>query len=414
MPLATSIMRSLTRLIQARFNVTPSSWHIRSHQGEPGNELVDALAGDAARNGGTHDVKGFLETTLDAAFVSAMEWTWMLFEQSYRPLWESHCIGIPRQPGTTPGTRVMPDKPQSVGTDAPSSSRATFSLSLGTCNVLTLKSAECKNWGLDGVARQDCILEQFHAQQVNILALQETRLRKLYRTNDPRFVLVKSAASDRGCYGIVLGLSKKNPHGWKQSASHRKAEPIYFHESHVSVIATEPRILIIRLKTPVLRCIVIAAHAPHTGHADDEVSAWWQHVSTLIPPRYNEWPRILLCDANARLGSVATQQVGNYQAETETAKSDFFRTFLCEQGLWLPSTFEAYQKGPGGTWCHTNGSWLRGDYIGVPVQWAFTDCHAFVSEQIDVSTVKEDHRAAIVQFNGPCQDPRLPQWSGAS
>ena len=204
-------MRSLNRLIRARFGITPGSWHIHSHQGEPGNELVDALAADAARNGGTHDVTEFIKAILAPEFVNAMEWTWMLFEQCYRPLWENHCICIPRQPCTSPEVTVMPDKSKLLSTDEACVCKATFSLTIGTCNVLTLKSAECRQWGIDGVARQDCILEQFHEQQINILALQETRLRKLYRTNDPRFVLVKSAASERGCYGICNWTQQKDP-----------------------------------------------------------------------------------------------------------------------------------------------------------------------------------------------------------
>ena len=70
-----------------------------------------------------------------------------------------------------------------------------IALCFGTCNVLTLKGVDEPQWGLQGVARQDSILEQFHLQGIHIVALQETRLKKLFRAKDDRYVLVKSAAT---------------------------------------------------------------------------------------------------------------------------------------------------------------------------------------------------------------------------
>lgn len=111
-PRATSVMRSLHRLVHARFGISPSTWHVRSHKGEPGNELVDALAADAAQHGGMHDVAPFLEAVLDPAFVRALEWTWMLFEPNYRSLWEGHCLRVPKHPSTTPEASVFPEVPR--------------------------------------------------------------------------------------------------------------------------------------------------------------------------------------------------------------------------------------------------------------------------------------------------------------
>ena len=399
-PMATSAMRSLHRLIEARFGIKPQSWHIPSHKGEPGNELVDALAESAARDGGLHDVKPFLDYILSPACARALEWMWILFDPSYSRHWQETCLCLPKHPTTIPSTEVLPQNP--VAAPPTDEVLGRYTLTLGTCNVLTLKGKEDHVGGIDGISRQDAILEQFKAQGVHILALQETRLRKLYRSHDPRYVLVKSAATSNGCYGILLGFSRLSPHGWLQKPTAPQPTPVYFQETHISVIAAEPRVLVVRLRTPVVRCIVVAAHAPHTGHTDDSVKEWRIHVGKLVPPRYNDWPRLLLCDANARVGSVVTPYIGGHQPETETPKSEFFRSFLGDQGLWLPCTFDSCQHGPGGTWLHTNGTWLRGDFIGIPVQWNFTHCKAFVSDVIDVATLKEDHRAAIVQLEGAC------------
>lgn len=72
-----------------------------------------------------------------------------------------------------------------------------------------------------------------------------------------------------------------------------------------------------------------------------------------------------------------------------------------QQGLWLPATFSECQEQPWGTWQHTNGAWKRGDYVGLLVQWRYDKCQAFVAQDIDVSTLKDDNKGAIVRFEGP-------------
>ena len=46
-------------LVEARFKVACQGTHIHSHKGEPGNELVDALANSAAKGIATHDLDPF-------------------------------------------------------------------------------------------------------------------------------------------------------------------------------------------------------------------------------------------------------------------------------------------------------------------------------------------------------------------
>ena len=264
-PLTTSILRSLHRIISARFGIEPQAWHIHSHQGELGNELVDSLALHAAQHEGTHDVTHFLQFLTQKSIVQALEWAWMLFEPHYHHMWSGTDICLPDAPLTVPKEDVFPLVPNDTAIDDEGVGR--IALCFGTCNVLTLKGVDEPQWGLQGVARQDSILEQFHMQGIQIVALQETRLKKLFRAKDDRYVLVKSAATASGCYGIILALSKKHPHGHIPSKT-GDGYPVYFTEQHVSIIAAESRILIVRVATPILRCIIIAAHAPHSGYSD--------------------------------------------------------------------------------------------------------------------------------------------------
>ena len=113
---------------------------------------------------------------------------------------------FPAKPSTQPSPDVIPIDP----VPEVSIASAQISIRAATCNVLTLKSKAnqaTEQFGLAGPARQDWILETFHRCGLHIFGLQETRLRKLIRHFDARYVLIKSPATSQGHFGMMLGLS---------------------------------------------------------------------------------------------------------------------------------------------------------------------------------------------------------------
>ena len=94
-------------------------------------------------------------------------------------------------------------------------------------------------------------------------------------------------------------------------------------------------------------------------------------------PKYASWDRVLLVDANARVGTYPSTNVGSWQAEADTDKSEYFLQFLHANQIRLPATFENFQTGEGGTWRHSNGKWLRNDFIGLPLAWQPHSLRAF-------------------------------------
>eukprot|EP00435_Cladocopium_sp_Y103_P035861 s3226_g9.t1 len=214
---------------------------------------------------------------------------------------------------------------------------------------------------------------------------------------DPIRTFCITVASQISHYGMLLGFNCKKALGYVSSADGHVQE-ISFKPEYISVIAKDPRALIVRVRTPVLKCIFIAAHAPHTGTTEADIAKRWHDLQKLVPAKYKGWDKILLADANARMDSLPSEAVGTWQAEEDSDKSGPFLEFLHQQSMWLPATFEAYQKGPGGTWLHNAGKWLRNDFIGIPQNWAYSVIEAYISTDIDVSTVKEDHAVAVVSI----------------
>ena len=388
-------LRGLQKCIETRFQLQIGYQHVKAHSGEPGNELVDTLAYQAAMGEPLHTLSDWLRSVTTAHFVSMSEWFWYLFRSDL--VWNGSALCLPAAPATVPPYEIVNVSGEIETASSPLSPViGELSLRLATCNVLTLSSGQGKQPNVHGPSRQDSLLRQLEEAQIHIFAMQETRLKRLTNAHDSRYWLYKAAATAHGHYGIIIGLMRSRPIGKVRSGETEKE--IFISQEDASVIATDPRFLILRLKTTLFRAIVVAGHAPHSGATEAEISAWWKKLASAIPAKYDMWPRLLLVDANARVGSEPCQHIGPHQAEKGSGKEEGFTQFVRSQGLFLPATFAGCHSGEGGTWLHNNGSWCRNDFIGLPSEWHYDSCHSWVSTSIDVGLVKEDHRVPIVHL----------------
>eukprot|EP00438_Fugacium_kawagutii_P022322 Skav221793 [mRNA] locus=scaffold4067:167442:169566:+ [translate_table: standard] len=76
-------IRNVLHLIAARFGIQPDAHHVRSHCGEPGNEIVDALAEEARLGRALHDLQEFLHDFVLPDHVRILDWVWTLFDATY-------------------------------------------------------------------------------------------------------------------------------------------------------------------------------------------------------------------------------------------------------------------------------------------------------------------------------------------
>ena len=351
--------------------------------------LVDQLARCAALGLPLQDWDSFLQEVLSNDFAKAIEWSWLLFADLPDVVPVPGKLLFPAKPETTPTAEVIPAPvPPQNGWECVS-----ISLKLITCNVLTLQghrpNGDDSLLGSAGPSRQEWILSVLAEQEVSIFALQETRQRTLRRQVDQRYLLIQSPATTQGHFGMMIGLSKCTPYAWIQG------EPIYFQEDDFLILVAEPRLLILQIRSRALRCVLIAAHAPHTGASIADIEHYWENITARIPCHLRQWSRILLADANCRLGGYPDGRIGPWQSEGMPEKSQPFADFLAIHDLFLPSTFEECHQGPGGTWQHTDGTWKRNDFVGLDCNLPFTTCHTWVSTDIDFSLQKEDHRPLV-------------------
>lgn len=389
-------LRSLVLMVEAAFGVTANFEHVKGHSGDPGNELVDFLASAARAGQPLTPFEDWVRSVAQPCFVEKLQWAWLLFDATFAPFWHNNEILFP-SPQTQPSAHLLSMPRTTAGEAVPSPEyEATITMKIATCNVLTLKGKNDQLFGLSGVSRQRMMIRQMNEEGIVIFGLQETRLQKLHAANDPDYLIYKSAASQQGHFGIIAGFAKQRPYGEVVDALSGKKRKLYFKDNHITVISFAPRFLVLRVAAPYLRAIVVVAHAPHSGHDISEIDQWWNSLTDEVPALYQDWPLLLLCDANSHVGSTTSSYIGSFQAGKADEKTAPFEDYVARSALWLPSTFEQFQKGDGSTWSHTTGRQKRLDYVGLPTCWAYTNCEAWVSQQIDPAIVREDHHAACV------------------
>ena len=244
--------------------------------------------------------------------------------------------------------------------------------------------------------RLEGLLRQADEAGALLLGLQETRLRwSGTRTLGHHFII--QTASTQGHFGVALGISLKTCYGLASGVE------LFFKPADFSVIAEEPRLLLVKVDASHLRCLILVAHTPHSGHSDAELADWWRHLRTVIPAKYKSWDLLCLGDWNARLGSVMSQHVGSAGADVESVNGGWLHQFMADRSLWAPSTFEEVHSGLHGTWQHPRTlAWSRLDFVVLPSAWHCTA--SYVDDTYDAALGHLDHSAvsAEVNFAGGC------------
>ena len=345
-------LRSTCYYLEARFQVSIKYSHVRGHSNDPGNEAADTIAKLS-----THDfsTQSAWVSYFDNADPDELHWLWALWKTEWLPFWQGSVLHLPSKAMTTPVPETFGIVAQPVTQPDRDLPVVDLHCSLATANVLTLLPAKkLTETGLQGRARSEALQRSFHDAGYQIVGVQETRLRKEARIEQEHYFVFSAVATPRGTFGMQLWFSKSLDLG----------AGCFFKRDHFKIIARDPRYLIVKVAAPFLRAIVIAAHAPTSQAKDEVVANWWTDLHGAIPAKYRQWSRIALLDANARLGSIPTRAVGSFSADEQDSHGEYMHSYILDNELWIPSTFEGVQEGPGGTWRHPKTKqWIRGDYV---------------------------------------------------
>lgn len=377
-------LRGVLYFIEARFGTKVSYTHVRGHNDDPGNEAANTVA---QMKTNVADCYSTWIRFFDRRTPTEVHWLWSLWKPEWFGYWKNGRLHLPSRPTTTPTEPLTAKAATTQGAEA--GQTIGIACSFATANVLTLLPGKDRDQaqGLQGRARLDMLQTAFHDAGYHIVGVQESRLRKEVRMDQPHYIVVSAPATSGGHGGTQLWFSKNNP----------VSDGCYFQKSHLRILARDPRILAVKVDAPFMRAIVISAHAPTSQSSSNTISDWWKELAKVVPAKYSAWPKFVLVDANARIGSEVTRSVGDHQPDDQDPSGEAFHEYMLSQRLWAPATFEECHSGPGGTWRHPRTEkWGRGDYVCLPSDVLFTRCTAQIDTAIDLSLRKEDHRVAAV------------------
>ena len=166
--------------------------------------------------------------------------------------------------------------------------------------------------------------------------------------------------------------------------------------SQLRILHQSARRLVVRVSIDGLRLLIIVGHVPCMPDVQ-AASSWWQQVLRDVSSAYNTWPKIMLVDANACLGSLVSDAVGSHQASEENAHGALLHQWLVDHQMFAPQTMYEHHVGEAPTFTHAKGPERRIDYVLVDTCLRHPDLRSFGLD-IDLAVQRPDHFAVAVDL----------------
>lgn len=186
---------------------------------------------------------------------------------------------------------------------------------------------------------------QLQDQAFDVFAFQECRGRLDQCVDDGTFIRV-CAAGLNGQAGVELWLRMQG------AFAQTGFGPLSVDQ--LAVWHTSSTVLCVNCNHPALDCTFVVIYGPQSGKPSDEIHRWWKDLSMLLRHRPRGGPLVLLGDANAHVGSVVSEGIGDLAPEIEDIAGTALRACCDELDLVLPTTFQQFHRGASHTyipWC---------------------------------------------------------------
>ena len=125
-----------------------------------------------------------------------------------------------------------------------------------------------------------------------------------------------------------------------------------------------------------------------------------------------------MVDANAAVGEIQTQGIGDLDVVNEDYNGSRLRELTSALGLCLPSTFPMIHWGPTDTWFSSASKKISGnrlDYIAIPLDWLSHKTTSQTLPDLDVAQANIDHVAILIDIvTQPIPKRKSPAGSQAN
>ena len=317
--------------------------HTKSHQGHPGNELVDSLA--TACLAEVLPPEGSLAPFLFTAIhCPEFSWLWLSTVHHYSswPTIGPDGITEPSQPQGLCMHVASPSRwaPADTSTIEPQQFR--LDVCIASYNAMTLASA----------LQRQCVHQAMKSLKIGVLGLQETR-------EDTEPLVVRqgvwrfASKGEHGQLGCQLWVDSTRPAGFTASG-----DSVPWQLDTFAARFMHPRLLLISGQFGSIKCLFIVGHAPTSTSPDEVINAWWDLLREQVNRHIAGHVPLFMLDANAR-----------FDKSEEPTGLNAHRLAACLEAWHLART-PAWDNGHAiTTWRSPNGKQACLDYVCVPADW---------------------------------------------
>ncbi|CAE7488245.1 unnamed protein product [Symbiodinium natans] len=362
--------------------VMPRLWP--GHAGFVVNELVDALAGLAAKHGNLGVERQVHAPHHSALWAEAADDLWLVpygrVVDGTRVLlqWD-----VPMPEAATASRHVEADDIEEV---PPAPKPAHLAFRAVQANIQSIKDTVPHFFNRTGSGQRRAYLhKQLRDLQVHLVTLQECRSRQ-GRWVSGDFLTWRSGADRQGQYGCEIWLRSD----WVPHCDSLDAWVI---------VCSTPQMLVIKTRSVSPPLCIVSAHAPHADRPSTEISAFWGALGTHLSHLPSDATLMLGVDANADFAASDVDDVLVGRRVTLQAPrlgDDKLAQLSRQARLVAPATFTTIHHGHDWTWQHASGLSKRLDH------WLVSEAQCRVS-----------YTAPLPVTNIPAV-PGKPGWDGVS
>ncbi|CAE7389529.1 unnamed protein product [Symbiodinium sp. CCMP2592] len=384
--------RLLEMYLQELIHVPIATMHVKAHQGDPFNELVDVLSKEAAKGSiqlpapprDTCAAFREIDMTWMAASCHARRWSTLpitpqgnLFWSYLRKEEKSHLQPeqlIPTQPG--PGT----DDRLGAG----------FALKAVTLNAQSLKG------------KHKFYEAQMIEQQCHLAFLQETKGKAgVCESKD----FLRLSTDGLSHWGVDIWINKR------LGLCTYQGRPLVVTEDDVQVIYESPRLLTLSVDIGGRTIVLVSGHAPHSARIE-EAKVFFEDLQQSIKLLAKASLIVMGLDLNGRIPLEVPGITGSRRCGEPDGIGGMMLSVARSCHLWFPSTYDELHQGPDATYHQPAGEDKMGhriDYLVLGGVAVLTEVASQVLDSFDTLAPSVDHEAVMVDFSGVLDGP--PQRS---
>ena len=360
-PALSNAVRASAQALQQR--PAPTQWRwVPGHSRAVFNEMADHVAGLA---GGGQIASPVSQTVHRLVRHELLPWAWRLLARlAALPTLENLAAGYYESPDVLPSACV-----QAIVDDVQ------LPVCQGSgplpCRILTANLCT-------GAGKQVPLTAQLNEAAVDIAFFQETRSRTSKQCSGQW--LQFCAAAERGQGGCSIWVRQSWCLGERQVT-----------RTDCTVLVARADLIAIRVKAAGCSLLLVSLHGPHSQHAPQVISNWWQATRDTVRAILGDDHLVVGGDFNARLGP-ASECTGEHGPDTCDEAGTHVMQFCSEFRLYLANTYEAVMGD------HHAATWKdrRLDYLAVPA-CSVSTCKV-VAVDFDLLNPHEDHRALCMDM----------------